>query len=583
MRRELDNRTFAEIKKRLPTLLLSQEPAVFLFRKLWHFAGNNRKHVVLFVSLSFLAQAVHLITPLLFGILIGEIQKHGSSSANITYLYWILSAFIIKEVIFWAFHGPSRMIERVVAFSTSVNYRRYFLEGILSLRLHWHSEHDSGDTIDKVEKATDGMLEFSENVYQIIQVVSRIIGTTAILIWFSPRIGVSVFVCVMGIFGVVLQFDRCLIPQYRILCELANKASAAVFDALSNITTIKILRIESAIHTGVLSWFEASRTLHKKNAYLNEWKWCVGILLFRIIAVLPIGFYLHQQGTDLDVGRFSTLFLYLSELVLALFVFGSQYELLTQWKSEVLNAEPIERAFSQNLKVTRNPIKSWKKLKIQGLSFRYDEQREALLLNGVSMEIKSGERIAIIGESGSGKTTLLKILHGLCPNARASLQIDSQAAFDASLAELDFRTTLVPQEPEIFSATIRENITLGMPCDDKKILEFAKLAVFDGVIAGLPKGLESVINEKGVNLSGGQKQRLALTRALLFGADKDLILLDESTSSVDPENERRIYENILKHFEKKTIISSIHKTNLLPFFNRILKFRQGCLYEQKNS
>ena len=269
--------------------------------------------------------------------------------------------------------------------------------------------------------------------------------------------------------------------------------------------------------------------------------------------------------------------------VLALFVFGSQYELLTQWKSEVLNAEPIERAFSENLKVIRSPIQSWQKLKIQGLSFRYDEQREALLLNGVSMEMKRGERIAIIGESGSGKTTLLKILHGLYPSARASLQIDSQAVFKTSLADLDFRTMLVPQEPEIFSATIRENITLGMPYDDKTILEFSKLAVFDGVIAELPKGLESVINEKGVNLSGGQKQRLALTRALLFAADKDFILLDESTSSVDPENERRIYENILKHFANKTIIASIHKTNLLPFFNRILKFKQGCLYEQKNS
>jgi ATP-binding cassette, subfamily B, bacterial len=96
----------------------------------------------------------------------------------------------------------------------------------------------------------------------------------------------------------------------------------------------------------------------------------------------------------------------------------------------------------------------------------------------------------------------------------------------------------------------------------------------------LPKGLDSVINEKGVNLSGGQKQRLALTRALLFSKNKEIILLDESTSSVDPENEYDIYQNIWQSYKDKTIVASIHKMNLLKLFDRIIIFDRGKIIDE---
>jgi ABC-type multidrug transport system fused ATPase/permease subunit len=139
---------------------------------------------------------------------------------------------------------------------------------------------------------------------------------------------------------------------------------------------------------------------------------------------------------------------------------------------------------------------------------------------------------------------------------------------------------LVPQEPEIFSSTIKENITLGLPTKAEEIKRVIKLARFNDVVAKLPKGLKSVINEKGVNLSGGQKQRLALARALLFAQDKQVLLLDESTSSVDPENEAHIYEDIFKEYKSKTILASIHKMNLLKYFDRIVMFEDGKIVDE---
>jgi ABC-type multidrug transport system fused ATPase/permease subunit len=561
---------------------MNQNPIVFLFKKLWRFSDSNRKYIILFMAMSFVAQGINLLNPLLLGLLVGEIQKYGVNPATLPYLYGILTAFVVKEVLFWVFHGPSRMIERVVAFSAAISYRRYLLNGILNLKLDWHTDHDSGDTIDKVAKAGDGFLQFSENIFQIIHVVVRVLGTAAILLWFSPWIGLSVLICILAAFRVVLLFDQRLIPQYQRLAELANKASASVFDALSNITTVKILSIERPIHNGIMTRFEASRALQKLNAYLNEWKWCTGILLFQLIAVVPIGFYLHNQGASVDAGRVSTLFLYLLELFYAFFTFGSQYELITQWKTRMLNAEPIEQAFVGNTHIVRHHVGLWKNLKIKDLVFQYDDQQKLPHINQLSIDIKRNERIAIIGESGSGKTTFLKVLHGLYPNAKGLLQIDSLKSNQTSLGSLDLKTMLVPQEPEVFSSTIRDNITLGLPYDDQTILDFAKLAAFDKIIAKLPKGLDSITNEKGVNLSGGEKQRLALTRALLFAAEKDIILLDESTSSVDPKNERIIYENLLKHFQNKTIIASIHKKHLLPLFDRVLEFKEGCLHRYQS-
>jgi len=167
------------------------------------------------------------------------------------------------------------------------------------------------------------------------------------------------------------------------------------------------------------------------------------------------------------------------------------------------------------------------------------------------------------------------VLHGLYPTASAKVTFDSTKPITTSFADIDLQTTLVPQEPEIFSSTIRENITLGVKYSDEEIQKVMKLAAFTEVVKQLPKGLDSVINEKGVNLSGGQKQRLALARALLFAKDKDIILLDESTSSVDPENEVRIYQSIFAAFTGKTVLASIHKMNLLKYFDRIVMFDQG--------
>lgn len=563
---------------------ISNEPSLFLFKKLWQFAEEKRSQIVLYVVTLLVANCILLLGPVIFGAMIGEVQRNGLHADNLGYMLLLLAALFGKEFFFWLLHAPARVIERMVAFCAMLNYRRHLLSGLLDLRLSWHSEHDSGDTIDKVNKAGQGLFEFGQNVFQIIETLVKLVGTTAVLFFFSPLIGSLVFVCAIMALAVVFQFDLRLIPQYRGLNEFDNKASAAVFDALSNITTVKILHIESAISKGVLARYVAPRSLFRSNVVLNEAKWFTGLMLFHAIAVFPLGFYIYRHvsmGISVDAGVLSTLFLYLTELMFVFYRFGSYYEQITVHKNRVANAESLEHAFVTRGSLARIALRTdWEHLHVKDLSFKYADKSISLNLNQLSFSVRQGERVAIIGESGSGKTTFLKVLHGIYPKASGLLILDEDEPRATSFADIDLKTMLVPQEPEIFSSTIRENITLGIDYDDDTVMHAAQLAAFDDVIHALPQGLDSVINEKGVNLSGGQKQRLALTRALLFAKNKEILLLDESTSSVDPENEFAIYQNIWTTFKEKTIIASIHKMNLLKLFDRIVMFENSRIVDE---
>ena len=138
----------------------------------------------------------------------------------------------------------------------------------------------------------------------------------------------------------------------------------------------------------------------------------------------------------------------------------------------------------------------------------------------ISIHIKKGERVALIGGSGAGKTTLLKTIAGLYNNVYCDLKIDKVETKNTNLYKYDFGISIIPQDPELFSETIRENITIGLDYTDKQIKKVTDITEFSDVITRLPNGIESKINEKGVNLSGGEKQRLALSRSLLLSANK---------------------------------------------------------------
>lgn len=363
--------------------------------------------------------------------------------------------------------------------------------------------------------------------------------------------------------------------------------SAKVFDVISNITTVKVLNIEKPVQESLNKSFGSSFSIFQNIRIISELKWFTGSLLFRILVLVPFSYYIYtiyRNNLAFQIGTISSLYLYLSNLDNVFYTFAGNYEEMVVNKSRVLNAEAIEKDYEQLEKIIKPKVDNWTKIEIKNLVFKYqDHTSSENNIKNIDFNFQMGEKVALIGESGSGKSTFLKILHGLYPNSSAKLFVHKENALtemETNFANIDLHTTLVPQEPEVFSASIKENITLLLDFTDKEIKKATDMAEFTNVLGLLPHGIDSVINEKGVNLSGGQKQRLALTRALLFSQDKNILLLDESTSSVDPENEVKIYQNIFKNFENKTILATIHKMNLLKYFDRIVIFSNGEIIDE---
>jgi ABC-type multidrug transport system fused ATPase/permease subunit len=456
-------------------------------------------------------------------------------------------------------------------------YKHYLLKGTLELPIDWQTDHHSGDTIDKIEKGTNAMFGFSENTFQILQATVTLFAGLITLLYFDALATVAVLVFTVPTFLILAQFDRRLVTGYKKVSAMENETTAKVFDALSNVTTVIILRVEALVLSAINAAIWKPQPQYASNARVNEWKWFTASVLGRFASIAVVSVYLIHQlalGTIL-VGTIYILYGYVDRIRGTMFQFAGLYNDILRWRANVANAEDLSKDFREVSESQHRLPEGWHTLAIENLSFSYDGVGgEKLHLSDVSLSLKKGERVALIGESGGGKSTFLKLLRDLYHPKTLSLSVDGMA-LAAGFAGIENSISLVPQDPEIFSTTIRENITLGVEYPESHIKVFTDMAEFTGIAERLPRKLESSIVEKGVNLSGGEKQRLALSRGLLASEHKDIVLLDEPTSSVDFGNELKIYENIFESFPTKTIISSIHRLHLLPLFDTVYLFSGG--------
>ena len=521
--------------------------------------------------------AILFLRPLVWATLMNTVQLHGISWESFPTLLWLLGATLALEIFGWALHGPARVIEMVNAFRIRANYRHYLLKGVLTMPLKWHTEHHSGHTIDRIEKGTTGLLQFSETFFEILYGVVQLIACYAMLSYFSPSAAFIVAGMVVLTGWITMCFDRILVAQYRTLNGIENDISERVFDSISNIGTIIILRVEKLVFETIMHKVREPLDLVRRNNKLNEWKWFCTSMCCTMMTILVLGTYFWQNIGDpkgVLVGSVYILIKYLDNLDDLFFKFTRMYGETVKRRARVENAEELTRDFTSESFTNHVLPPDWEELSIQGLTFSYDGTNPQL--DAVDLLVRRGERIAFVGATGSGKTTMLKVMRGLYTPQHLELSVDDVRINDG-FDGICRAVALAPQNPELFALTILLNLTLGGDYDFDDVRRCTNMACITEVIEALPRGFNSSIKEKGVNLSGGQQQRLALARALLacLGPEKSIILLDEPTSSLDAVTEDRVYRNIFKGLKGKTIISSVHRLHLLPHFDRICYFEGG--------
>jgi ATP-binding cassette subfamily C protein LapB len=212
-------------------------------------------------------------------------------------------------------------------------------------------------------------------------------------------------------------------------------------------------------------------------------------------------------------------------------------------------------------------------INLSNLSFRYPESQFDNLKN-INLDIKAGEKIAILGQVGSGKSTLIKLIANLYSPTSGSLMIDNIEIRNIDSHDIHSFISLIPQDIVLFSGNLRDNIAVGHnTIDDKKLLEIASLVGLDTIISKHKKGLDMIIGERGDGLSGGEKKSVTIARAL--ANDTKILLADEPTDSIDSQTENRIIKNLKDMIKDKTFIVVTHKPSVLELVDRIIIMSHG--------
>lgn len=562
-----------------------RNPYFSLLSTAWRYARHEKRRFILIYSMFVVANIIVAMNPLFYGWFVSELQEHGTAVLNTVWIYAL--GYLGLRLVEWLMHGPARVMEQQLAFNVSRNFQEELYRNILHLPMQWHQENHSGATISKSRKAHEALRAFFQNGFIYLYSFGKFVFSFAAMLYFSPLFGAIGIAIGMLTILVIVRFDRVFIKSLREVNEKEHHVSSTLFDTLSNIRTVITLRLEKVVHVAFLQKLGEVFPPFKRNATVNEWKWFTAQMLIGLIYAVTVLGYVHQQwipGQTFQIGGLIILIGYVTQFTSVFNDIASQYTQIVKFHTDVQNVHEIEETFAKLPEASQDKSLPghWEHLDISHLNFiRPDKtgaQKPAGLFD-LSMRIEKGQRIALIGESGSGKSTLLSLLRGLHePLPGSSVVVNN--FIPADIESIRSTVTLFPQEPEIFENTVFFNITLGLPVSREEVMKVCEEAQFTDVLNKLPEGLDTFIQEKGVNLSGGQKQRLALARGILAARNSSIVLMDEPTSSVDPRTEKLIYSSMFETFKGKSVISSLHRLHLLTQFDYIYILRNGQVVDE---
>ena len=561
-------------------------PYISLLSTAWKYARQEKKKYVFIYGLFVMANVMNALNPLLYGWFIDSIQKDSSQVWSNVLLY--AGLFLFLKLLEWSFHGPARIMERDLAFNLSRNFLDELYHQTLHLPIRWHQDNHSGSTINRIRKAYDALKHFFQDGFMFLHAIFKFVFSFGAMLYFSPLFGgIGVLMGILTIW-VIFKFDKPFIKALDETNEKEHVVSSTLFDSLSNIITVITLRLEKRMENSLMKKVIEVLPPFRRNVRINEWKWFVADTLVTLIyCVIAVGYvYQHYTpGQPFYIGGLVTLLGYVIQFTSVFHDVAWQYTNIVQYNTDVQTARAIGAAYKEHHRPDEETVlpADWKKIRIEGLNFSHNEIYEATKiahsLHNLNITIERGKKVAFIGESGCGKSTLLKLLRGLYdsePDVKVSVDGNEYDSLDI----ISDTITLFPQEPEIFENTIEYNITLGLPFEAEEVMKVSETAHFKEVIQQLPRGLESSIQERGVNLSGGQKQRLALARGVLAARLSEIVLLDEPTSSVDPKTEVQIYNKLFKEFKDKAVLSSLHRLHLLTKFDYIYILQSGRVVDE---
>ena len=469
--------------------------------------------------------------------------------------------------------------ERIVA-----DLRRDVFAHLISLSPAFFDSARSGELISRLTADTTQIKSaVGASVSIALRNFMMFVGAAAMMVITSPRLSGFVLLAIPVIVLPLVAFGRWVRRLSRNAQDSLADATAYVSELIGAIRTVQAYTGEPVANarfgSEVEQAYNAARSSTSARSVLTAI--IIFIVFTSVVLILWIGSHDVLTGA-ISPGRLGQFILY------AAFAAAALGQLSEVW-GEVSAASGASERMFEILRVKSQvtapasprpmPVPARGDVSFEGVSFAYPMRPEALAVDGVSLSVRAGEKVAIVGPSGAGKSTLFHLLLRFYDPAAGTISFDGVPIRAADPHEVRARIALVPQESVAFAATARENIRFGRPeATDAEVERAADLAHATEFIRRLPEGFETPLGERGVTLSGGQRQRIAIARAIL--RDAPLLLLDEATSSLDAESETLVQTALEELMRHRTTLVIAHRLATVLSCDRIMVMDQGRIVEQ---
>ena len=545
-----------------------------LFAKSFQFLGEARGRYLLGVALGACELALLFATPTINQMLIDIVT--GERQGNVVYtLLGMLAVFLllVPPVV------AGRYLQATAAAQGSAHLRKKLFRHILAMPVEEQSKFKAGDFLtrltDDVNRTTEVFASFS--VQQLIRFVVVFTATLVLLLVHDWRIALA------GVaYGAInLALSLRLNPYAKSLeadakTEVVRSASF-LMEAIRGIPIVRVFTLGPVLGERYRRICECIR--EKRMKYRTVIGITYGVVDFFSQSAQAVGFLLGVllAGDEVSLGQAvfnATLMGMMADSVyrLSTFLLLIQPNLVGMERVFHLLSQPVEATVPQRVL----PAQGEAAVELRDVSFSYGEKP---VLDHVSLTVRRGERLAIVGDSGGGKSTLIKVMEAFYRPQSGELRYFGVVGEKLSPADIRALFAYVPQECTLFDGTIEGNIALGRPgATQEEVESAAKEAGIHSFIQNLPQGYATPVGEAGGQLSGGQRQRVAIARALLKGAP--ILLLDEATAALDSQTEREIQQCLDQVSAGRTTVTVAHRLSTIENAHRVLVMEEGRVVEE---
>jgi ABC-type multidrug transport system fused ATPase/permease subunit len=513
-------------------------------------------------------------------ILISRALDIVSDNSSTQVIILLTAGVLILGASAWLFNYIRQWFSARVTGNVVLQLREDAFNATIQHDLSFFDEHPSGKIVSRITSDTQ---DFSETVNLILNLLSQILLVgilTIVLITISVPLTLIMLAFAPVAVIVALSFRRIAREVTQRAKRVTAKINAQIQESISGIVIAKSFRQEAAIY----KTFDAN----------NRQGYEVGLRRgLTLVSIFPIMGAASGLGTAVLIyfGGLATIpangittgewYLFMQAVGFFWFPLMGIASFWSQFQDGLSASERVFALIDRDPKVSQEASKQIPELKghIEFKNVMFTYTGNEIVLPGFSLEIQPGETLALVGHTGAGKSSVAKLVSRFYEFQGGQLLVDGRDIRHLDLGQYRRHIGLVPQEPFLFTGTVRDNIRYGRPeASDEEVLNAAMQIGRGDWLEWLPKGLDTDVGERGANISMGERQLVALARVLL--KDPAIFILDEATASVDPFTETLIQEGLDTVMSQRTAIVIAHRLSTVKHADRIIVMEQGQIIEE---